>query len=81
MNDMDAVYPDGLTGEAIEALLSEARACWALSNGATSAVQDGTAVARRDRRIARRAIGAVVRALPTRPAQVISDDVPSGEVA
>lgn len=58
-------YPDGLTDEHIEALLSEARTVWATSAGATSALLDGSAEERRRRRMSRRAISAVVRALPT----------------
>jgi hypothetical protein len=58
-------YPDGLTDEHIEALLSEARAVWATSAGATSALLDGSAAERRRRRMSRRAISAVVRSLPT----------------
>lgn len=58
-------YPDGLTEEHIEALLSEARAVWATSAGATSALLDGSAAERRRRRMSRRAISAVVRSLPT----------------
>ena len=57
-------YPDGLTEEHIEALLSEARAVWATSARATPALLDGSAAERRRRRMSRRAIGAVVRALP-----------------
>lgn len=58
-------YPDGLTAEHIDALLSEARTIWATSSRATSALLDGSAAERRRRRISRRAIGAVVRAMPT----------------
>jgi hypothetical protein len=57
-------YPDGLTEEHIEALLREARAVWATSARSTSALLDGSAAERRRRRMSRRAIGAVVRALP-----------------
>jgi hypothetical protein len=57
-------YPDGLTAEHIEALLSEAREVWATSARATSALLDGSAAERRCRRMSRRAIGAVVRAIP-----------------
>ncbi len=58
-------YPDGLTDEHIEALLSEARTVWATSARATSALLDGSAAERRHRRMSRRAISAVVRALPS----------------
>lgn len=57
-------YPDGLTDEHIEALLVEAQAFWSKPSRATSALLDGSAAERRQRRMARRAIGAVVRALP-----------------
>ncbi len=72
-----AFYPDGLTVDAIDALLSEMEGHWATSARPTLALLDGTAVLRRERRTTRRAIGAVVRALPTRP-QTAS---PAGEVA
>lgn len=73
INDMGAVYPDGLTGEVIEALLGEARMFWAMSSRPTSAVQDGSAVARRDWRVARRELGAVVRAFPGRFVHDVAD--------
>lgn len=69
--------PDGLTIDVIDALLSEMEGHWATSARPTSALLDGSAVLRRERRSTRRAIGSVVRALPTRP-QVAS---PAGEVA
>ena len=73
-----AVYPDGLTGDDIDALLGEvADEYRSPSVRPTTALLDGSAALRRERRIARRAMGAVVRALPTRP-QVAS---PAGEVA
>lgn len=68
---------DGLDSDAIEALLSEAEAFWSTSARPTSALLDGSASLRRERRTARRAIGAVVRALPTRPQHAD----PAGEVA
>lgn len=77
MDTNETYYPDGLTVDAIDALLSEMEGHWAMSARPTSALLDGTAVLRRERRTARRAIGAVVRALPTR-SQVTS---PAGEVA
>lgn len=70
-------YPDGLTTEDIDALLAEAEVAWSTPLRATSALLDGSAVLRRERRTARRAIGAVVRALPTRPQSA----APDGEVA
>ena len=70
-------YPDGLTAEGIDALLREMESHWATSARPTSALLDGSASLRRERRTTRRAIGAVVRALPKRP-QVSS---PAGEVA
>lgn len=70
-------YPDGLTVEAIEALLLEARPHWDRPSRATSALLDGSAVQRRERREERRAFASVVRALPARSAYV----VPDGEVA
>jgi hypothetical protein len=74
------VFPDGLTSEDIEILLGEAAVFWALPSRATSALLDGSAVQRRERRVARREMGAVVRALPAR-SQVASVGAPSGEVA
>lgn len=68
---------DGLDGDAIEALLSEAKAFWSTSARPTSALLDGSAAQRRERRAARRAIGAVVRSLPTTFEPVF----PAGEVA
>lgn len=65
MNE-EPMYPDGLAAEHIDQLLCEARAHWTVSARPTSAFLDGTAEQRRERRMARRAIGAVVRALPTR---------------
>lgn len=72
-----AFYPDGLTVDVIDALLSEMEGHWVTSARPTSALVDGSAALRRERRTTRRAIGAVVRALPTRP-QMTS---PAGEVA
>lgn len=69
--------PDGLTEGGIDALLSEMAGHWATSAQPTSALLDGSAALRRERRATRRRIGAVVRALPVRP-QVAS---PAGEVA
>jgi hypothetical protein len=72
-----ALYPDGLTVDAIEALLNEVEGHWARSARPTSDLLDGSAALRRERRTARRAIGAVVRALPARP----QPTSPAGEVA
>ena len=72
-----AFYPDGLTTDAIEALLREMEGHWSTAARPTAALLDGSAALRRERREARRAIGAVVRALPHHAAPV----VPDGEVA
>ena len=72
-----AHYPDGLTVDEIDALLGEMKDHWTTSARPTTALLDGSAALRRERRANRRAIGAVVRALPTR-SQVTS---PDGEVA
>jgi hypothetical protein len=72
-----AFYPDGLTAAAIDALLSEMEGHQSTAVRLTSALLDGSAVLRRERREARRAIGAVVRALPARRVHT----VPAGEVA
>lgn len=70
-------YPDGLTVGGIDALLSEMEGHWATSVRPTSALLDGSAALRRERRMARHAIGVVVRALPMRP----QAGSPVGEVA
>jgi hypothetical protein len=70
--DLDPHYPDGLSGEAIEALLCEARVYWNPPL-VTSSLLDGSAALRRERRMARRANGAVVRSLPIRPGGVAPD--------
>lgn len=77
INGAAAVYPDGLTVGAIDALLSEMEGHWATPVRPTSALQDGSAALRRERRTTRRAISAVVRALPTR----LQSTSPAGEVA
>ena len=64
-------YPDGLTEEVIDALLGEVDAAVAVSAGPSGALLDGSAAVRRDRRVARRAAGAVVRVLPV--VRVVSD--------
>lgn len=76
-----AFYPDGLTGEDIERLLGEAEVFWSEPSRVTSAVLDGSAGLRRERRMARREMGAVVRALPARLPQVVPGVTSSGEVA
>jgi len=75
--DAELVHPDGLTSEHIDQLLCEAAAHWTASARPTSAFLDGTAEQRRIRRTGRRAIGAVVRALPSCPQSAS----PAGEVA
>lgn len=62
-------HPDGLTSVHIDQLLAEAEAHWATAARPTAAFLDGTAELRRERRTQRRAFGAVVRALPARPAR------------
>ncbi|MGB3439046.1 MAG: hypothetical protein WBA97_09880 [Actinophytocola sp.] len=78
MDTNEAYYPDGLTSEVIDALLSEAAVAWSMAPRPTSRLLDDTAELRRERRAARRGIGAVVRVLPTRPRSSVS---PAGEVA
>lgn len=73
--DAEAVYPDGLTDEHIERLLGEAEVFWSQPSRATSALRDGSAALRRERRMARREIGAVVRALPVPFPQVAPGEV------
>jgi hypothetical protein len=61
-------WPDGLNESAVDALIAEVDAVLAASPGPTSALVDGTAAERRRRRLSRRAVAAVVRAMPvTRP--------------
>lgn len=79
-DEVDGVRPDGLTCEDIDRLLSEVAVFWSLPSRATSGLVDGSAAERRDRRMARRRLGAVVRALPVRSAQVDRGGM-SGEVA
>jgi hypothetical protein len=71
------VYPDGLDLHTIDALIAgvydEIRSAPRL----TSALMDGTAAERRQRRMARRAIALVVCALPAAPVATN----PDGEVA
>jgi hypothetical protein len=62
--------PDGLTSAHIEQMLAEAEAHWATAARPTAAFLDGSAeLRRRERRVTRRAFGAVVRTLPARPAR------------
>ena len=72
-----ANYPDGLTAAVVDALIERAYAEAIAAPQPSAALLDGSAAARRDRREARRAISAVVRALPHRPPHI----VPDGEVA
>lgn len=58
--------PDGLSRADVEALVSEAEAAWLVSPRATSGLLDGSAALRAQRRRERRAVAAVVRALPVR---------------
>ncbi|OLF15868.1 hypothetical protein BU204_19305 [Actinophytocola xanthii] len=77
MSRSEPHYPDGLTMSVIEALLTEAEETATPRSQPTWAVLDGSAAQRRDRRIARRAIGAVVRALPAH----LPEGFAAGEVA
>jgi type VI protein secretion system component VasF len=56
--------PDGLTEQVIDALLKEVDAVLADAPRPTSALLNGSAAERRRRRMAHRAMAAVVRALP-----------------
>ncbi len=58
--------PDGLAGEALDELISRAYAEVAKAPRPTSALLDGSAAEQRRRRIERRALAAVIRALPLR---------------
>jgi hypothetical protein len=64
-NEFDS-YPDGLTEQLIDTLIAEAYESADQAAEPTSALVDGTAAWRRARRIERRTVGAVVRALPLR---------------
>jgi hypothetical protein len=60
-------YPDGLTEQDIDALIAEAFESADQATAApTSALLDGTATTRRNRRIERMTVGAIVRTLPFR---------------
>lgn len=61
-------FPDGLDVPAIDALISETATQTDPADRPTSALLDGSAAERRRRRIERRALAAVVRSLPVRPA-------------
>jgi hypothetical protein len=58
--------PDGLAGEALDELICRAYAEVAGAPRPTSALLDGSAAEQRRRRIERRALAAVIRALPVR---------------
>lgn len=77
LNLLSSAPSDGLTSADVEALVAEAEQVWARSIAPTTAFLDGTAALRRERREARRAIGAVVRSLPVRQVHT----APAGEVA
>lgn len=65
----DSAYrfaPDGLVGEALDELIDRSYAEVARAHGATSALLDGSAAERRQRRMERRAVAAIVRELPVR---------------
>src|SRR3954454_11572921 len=70
-------YPDGLTAPVLDGLIERAYAEVAVASQPSAALLDGSAAVRRERREARRAIAAVVRALPHHPSHV----VPDGQVA
>jgi hypothetical protein len=60
-------YPDGWTEGAIDVLIAEAFESADEANAVpTSALLDGTAIWRRNRRMERRAVSTVVRTLPVR---------------
>lgn len=69
--------PDGLTERSINALIQDVYREIADAPRPTSALLDGTAAERRRRRIERRAIASVVRALPAKP----TVEIPDGEAA
>ncbi|MGH3840721.1 MAG: hypothetical protein ACRDS0_04620 [Pseudonocardiaceae bacterium] len=58
--------PDGLTGEVLDELIDRAYAEVANAPRPTSALLDGSAAEQRRRRTERRALAAVIRALPVR---------------
>ncbi|MBV9161988.1 MAG: hypothetical protein JO281_10660 [Pseudonocardiales bacterium] len=59
-------YPDGLTEPCIDLLIDQVQAVLASAPRPTSALVDGSAAERRRSRMERRAVAAVVRALPVR---------------
>ena len=58
--------PDGLAGKALDELINRAYAEVAKAPRPTSALLNGSAAEQRARRIERRAMAAVIRALPVR---------------
>ena len=58
--------PDGLAGAALDELINRTYAEVAKASRPTSALLDGSAAAQRRRRMERRALAAVIRALPVR---------------
>jgi hypothetical protein len=67
MDSTPRFSPDGLDVDEIERLLTEAQTLWARSPRPTSALLDGSAARRRERRQARRAVALMLRALPAPP--------------
>lgn len=65
-------YPDSLSLDEINVMLAEL-AGLRVAAAPTSALLDGSALERRERREARRAFNAVVRALPVRRSVLVSD--------
>ncbi len=60
-------YPDGLTEQDIDVLIAEVfESAEDAVTAPTSALLDGIAIRRRNRRIERRAVNTVVRTLPVR---------------
>ncbi len=71
-------YPDGLTEQDIDALITEAfESADEATAAPTSALLDGPAIRRRNRRIERRAVNTVVRTLPVR----VNPPGPDGQAA
>lgn len=65
--------PDGLVGEALDELIDRAYAEVANAPRPTSALLNGSAAEQRRRRIERRALAAVIRALPVSRGALGSD--------
>jgi hypothetical protein len=61
----ESYAPDGIEETQIDVLLAEASAEWREAPRPTSALLDGTALARRERRETQRLLGATVRVLRT----------------